>query len=104
VSHDEGNRGLRAVSALLEDPSMKKLAVMLCAAAVGLVTTVASADESTTVAPGTVVLKPITVTGRADKPHVQIILTRATAASAAGSAHDGLRERLLAPNEPHMSH
>lgn len=84
---------------------MKKLLLPALVAALGLVATTASADESTQVAPGAVVLKPITVVGRVDRPHVEIILTRATAASAAGAAHDGLHARLMAASEPRpLSH
>jgi hypothetical protein len=79
---------------------MNRLAVSLLAVALALLATTAAADESTQAAPGSVTLKTITVYGRADKPHVEIILTRATAASAAGAAHDGLHARLMAPREP----
>jgi hypothetical protein len=49
-------------------------------------------------------MKTITVYGRVDKPHVEIILTRATAASAAGAAHDGLHARLMgAGGEPRLT-
>ena len=58
----------------------------------------ARADQD---APGTVTIKTVTIYGRADKPHVEIILTRPTAANAAGAAHDGLRARLLSATEPH---
>ena len=80
---------------------MKKLLVALLAGSLVLVATAASADEPTP----SIVLRPITIYGRADKPHVEIILTRATAAAAAGAAHDGMHARLMAPAEPRpMSH
>ncbi len=80
---------------------MKNVLVAVLAASLALVATTASADEPTP----SIVLKTITVYGRADKPHVEIILTRATAAAAAGAAHDGMHARLISQAEPRaMSH
>lgn len=81
---------------------MNNLVVSLLALSLALVAGTAAADEST---PGPIVLQTTTVYGRADKPHVEIILTRSTAAAAAGAAHDGLHTRLMASAPPRpMSH
>ena len=86
---------------------MNKLVASLLVVSLGLVAAGASADESTistASAPGAFTMKTITVYGRVDKPHVEIILTRATAASAAGAAHDGLHTRLMSPEPRSMGH
>jgi hypothetical protein len=87
---------------------MKKLvSILVASVALISVSLPASADESTVstqTSPGAITMKTITVYGRVDKPHVEIILTRATAASAAGAAHDGLHARLMGGGgEPRMT-
>ena len=76
---------------------MNKLLPLLFAAATLATPNAALAEDS---APGTVTIKTVTIYGRADKPHVEIILTRPTAANAAGAAHDGLHARLMSATEP----
>ncbi len=52
-------------------------------------------------AAGAVRMMPtITVTGRAQRPTVVVIVTRPTAAHEAGAAHEALREALVASTEP----
>lgn len=75
---------------------MKKVA-LLFAAALGLVTTSALADDP---APVVYVTKPVTIVGRPNKPSVVIELTRPTAAAAARAAHEELRSALVESLKP----
>jgi hypothetical protein len=88
--------GRRAVDGT-EDGFMNKLVASLLFVSLGLVAAPSLADQDP---PGAFTIKTVTIYGRPNMPHVEIILVRGTAASAAGAAHDDLRARLMAPSEP----
>ena len=73
---------------------MKRALVALALAAVTLVPLSATADDSLC-EPGVQCLKMVTIYGRAPKPMVVIELRHATAASAAGQAHEQMRARWM---------
>ncbi len=52
------------------------------------------------VAPGTYTMPTATITGRAMKPTVSVIVRTPSAAGAAGAAHERLRDAVLARSEP----
>lgn len=78
---------------------MKLVACSLAAVALSLVSVVASADETAS-APKVYTTPVVTVYGRPNKPSVVIELTRPTAASAARSAHEEMRNAWLEKSVP----
>jgi hypothetical protein len=72
---------------------MKRALILLVAASALLASASAGADD--TCEPGVQCLKMVTIYGRAPRPIVVVELRRIPAATAAGQAHEEMRQRWL---------
>jgi hypothetical protein len=77
---------------------MKKVIFVLTLAAMWSLASLASADQTDGV--GVYTMKPIVIVGRPNLPSVVIELTRPTAAQAARSAHEEMRNAMIESLRP----